>query len=88
MNLEFPEKRNETNAERGSNNQLKPQEMRVRFRSCCGSFGCLCIMHYNFTRIHRTLKITPAMAANATAKLWEMSDMVKVPEDWKIANAA
>ena len=38
-------------------------------------------MHYNFVRIHQTLKVTPAMAANVTSKLWEMSDMVKVLED-------
>jgi IS1 family transposase len=40
-------------------------------------------MHYNFVRIHQTLKITPAMAASITDKLWEMSDMVKVLEDWE-----
>jgi IS1 family transposase len=37
-------------------------------------------MHYNFVRIHQTLKITPAMAAGVTPKLWEMSDMVAVLE--------
>jgi hypothetical protein len=42
-------------------------------------------MHYNFVRIHQTLKITPAMAAGVTPKLWEMSDMVKVLEDWEVA---
>jgi hypothetical protein len=30
--------------------------------------------------------ITPAMAARVTPKLWEMSDMVKVLEDWEAAN--
>src|SRR5664279_977455 len=40
-------------------------------------------MHYNFVRLHQTLKITPAMAAGVTDKLWEMSDMVKVFEDWE-----
>jgi IS1 family transposase len=40
-------------------------------------------MHYNFVRIHKTLKITPAMAANVTPKLWEMSDMVGVLENWE-----
>jgi IS1 family transposase len=40
-------------------------------------------MHYNFVRIHQTLKITPAMAAGVTPALWEMSDMVKVLEDWE-----
>ncbi len=40
-------------------------------------------MHYNFVRIHQTLKITPAMAANVTRKLWEMSDMVAALEEWE-----
>jgi len=43
-------------------------------------------MHYNFVRIHQTLKITPAMAAGVTSKLWEMSDIVKVLEDWEAKN--
>jgi hypothetical protein len=43
-------------------------------------------MHYNFVRIHQTLKITPAMAAGATPKLCEMSDIVKVLEAWEAAN--
>ena len=45
-------------------------------------------MHYNFVRIHQTLKITPAMAAGVTGKLWEMVDMVKVLEDWEAFQAA
>jgi IS1 family transposase len=40
-------------------------------------------MHYNFVRIHQTLKITPSMAAGVTPKLWEMSDMVNVLEAWE-----
>jgi hypothetical protein len=40
-------------------------------------------MHYNFVRIHQTLKVTPAMAAGVTPKLWEMPDMVKLLEDWE-----
>ena len=43
----------------------------------------LYFIHYNFVRIHQTLKITPAMAAGVTKKLWEMSDLVKVLEDWE-----
>jgi hypothetical protein len=38
-------------------------------------------MHYNFVRIHQTWKVTPAMAAGVTPKLWEMSDMVKILEE-------
>jgi len=33
-------------------------------------------MHYNFVRIHKTLRVTPAMAANLTDKLWSMNDVV------------
>ena len=45
-------------------------------------------MHYNFVRIHQTLRVTPAMAAGVTPKLWEMSDMVKVLEDWEASRDA
>jgi len=45
-------------------------------------------MHYNFVRIHKTLRTTPAMAAGVTPKLWEMADMVKVLEDWEASQIA
>ncbi len=41
-------------------------------------------MHYNFVRIHQTLRCTPAMAAGVSANLWELDDMVKVLEEWEI----
>jgi IS1 family transposase len=41
------------------------------------------MMHYNFVRIHQTLRCTPAMAAGVTTKLWEVADVVKVLEDWE-----
>jgi IS1 family transposase len=40
-------------------------------------------MFYNFVRIHQTLKITPAMAAGVTDKLWEIGDVVAVIEAWE-----
>ena len=40
-------------------------------------------MYYNFVRIHQTLKVTPAMAAGVTDRLWEISDIVKLPDDWQ-----
>jgi hypothetical protein len=43
-------------------------------------------MHYNFVRIHQTLRITPEMAAGVTGKLWEMADMVAVLERWESSN--
>ena len=33
-------------------------------------------MHYNFVRVHETLRITPAMAAGVTDKLWSIEDIV------------
>jgi IS1 family transposase len=35
-------------------------------------------MHYNFCRIHQTTRVTPAMAAGVTDKLWDMTDVVKI----------
>jgi hypothetical protein len=32
-------------------------------------------MHYNFVRIHQTLRVTPAMAAGVTDRLWSVEDM-------------
>ncbi len=40
-------------------------------------------MHYNFVRIHQTLRCTPAMAAGVTSKLWELTDMVRPLEEWE-----
>jgi hypothetical protein len=40
-------------------------------------------MFYNFVRIHQTLKVTPAMAAGVTDKLWEVSDIVAVIGAWE-----
>jgi hypothetical protein len=33
-------------------------------------------MHYNFVRIHQTLRITPAMAAGVSDRLWAINDLV------------
>jgi hypothetical protein len=43
-------------------------------------------MYYNFVRIRQTLRVTPAMAASVTKKLWEVSDIVEVLEQWELAN--
>jgi hypothetical protein len=40
-------------------------------------------MNYNFCRIHKTLRIAPAMAAGVTDRLWEIGYIVKVLEDWE-----
>jgi hypothetical protein len=38
---------------------------------------------YNFVRIHKTLRTTPAIAAGVTKRLWEMGDIVNVLEAWE-----
>jgi IS1 family transposase len=40
-------------------------------------------LYYNFVRIHKTLKVTPAIAAGVTDRLWEVADMVTVLEAWE-----
>src|SRR5258707_12971745 len=43
-------------------------------------------MHYNFARVHQTLRCTPAMAAGVTDRLWEVSDIVDILEAWEMKN--
>ncbi len=38
-------------------------------------------MYYNFCRIHQTLRVTPAMAAGITDKLWDIDAIVKLVEE-------
>jgi hypothetical protein len=33
-------------------------------------------MHYNFCRIHQTLRVTPAMAAGVSQHVWEVSELL------------
>lgn len=44
-------------------------------------------MHYNFVRVHSSLKMTPAMAAGVTSRLWEMTDLVEMIEAWEIRSS-
>ncbi len=39
-------------------------------------------MHYNFCRIHKSLKVTPAMAASVSQTLWSLEDVVKMADDY------
>jgi IS1 family transposase len=43
---------------------------------------------YNFIRIHRKLRMTPAMAAGVTTRLWEVSDLVALLETSESKKAA
>ncbi len=39
------------------------------------------MMYYNFVRIHKTLRVTPAMAAGVTDRLWDIADVAKLVEE-------
>ena len=42
----------------------------------------LYFMFYNFCKIHKSLRVTPAMEAGVSATLWEISDIVAlIPEE-------
>jgi hypothetical protein len=40
-------------------------------------------LYYNFVRVHKTLRTSPAMAAGITKRLWEMRDVVEMLEAWE-----
>lgn len=37
-------------------------------------------MYYNFCRIHKTLRVTPAMEAGLTKDIWEIEDILKLTQ--------
>ena len=37
-------------------------------------------VHYNYVRIHKTLGMTPVMAAGVDQRLWEMRDLVELAD--------
>ena len=38
-------------------------------------------MYYNFVRIHQTLRVTPAMEAGITDRLWTLEDIAKLADE-------
>ncbi|WP_438482546.1 IS1 family transposase [Oleiharenicola lentus] len=46
------------------------------FRASLG----LAFAYYNFVRVHGALRVTPAMAAGVTTRIWEVSDLVGLSE--------
>jgi hypothetical protein len=53
---------------------------KVENHACAIALHC---MFYNFVRVHKTLKITPAMAAGVTKRHREMTDIVDVIDAWE-----
>ena len=43
----------------------------------------ICFMHYNFLRIHQTLRTPPAMAAGVVDTLWSLEDIVRIVDEWE-----
>ena len=39
------------------------------------------MMYYNFVRVHKTLRVTPAMEAGVSDRLWEIADIAKLVVD-------
>jgi hypothetical protein len=45
----------------------------------------LYFVFYNFVRIHKTHRMTPAMAAGVTDKLWAMDDIARLVDEAELA---
>jgi IS1 family transposase len=45
-------------------------------------------MHYNFCRIHKTLRVTPAMAAGLSSHVWSIDELLQLLENQEAKKAA
>lgn len=43
-------------------------------------------MHYNFCRIHKALRVTPAMKIGISDHLWDLEDIVELLENKEESN--
>jgi IS1 family transposase len=46
----------------------------------------LFFMYYNFARVHKTLRCSPAMAARVDSRLWEIKDIVEMIAGYENSN--
>jgi IS1 family transposase len=53
-----------------------------KFDNHCHALA-LYFVWYNFARIHKAHKTSPAMAAGITDKLWDMADIVRIIDDYE-----
>lgn len=58
-----------------------------KFDNHCHALA-LYFVWYNFVRTHKAHKLSPAMAAGLTDRLWEMSDVVKLIDDYEASRKA
>lgn len=47
-----------------------------------GHAVALHFMHYNFCRIHQTLRVTPAMQAGLSQHVWSLEDVVRMSDEY------
>jgi hypothetical protein len=45
-------------------------------------------MHYNFCRVHQTLRVTPAMEAGLTTRVWSIAELVNLANPTADSRAA
>ena len=45
-------------------------------------------MHYNFCKIHQSLRITPAMASGVSDHVWELSELIETTMALRVARSA
>lgn len=91
----FPELISTSHAER---NNLTIRMQSRRFTRLTNAFSksvenhrlavAIHFVHYNFVRIHQTLRCTPAMAAGLTHRVWELADIIRLLEVEEVALAA
>jgi IS1 family transposase len=53
-----------------------------------GHAVALHFMHYNFCRIHKTLRVTPAMEAGIADHVWSLEELVSLLEAIEVSQAA
>jgi len=53
-----------------------------------GHAVALYFMHYNFCRVHKTLRVTPAMEAGIADHVWTLDELVSLLESKVLAPAA
>ena len=45
-------------------------------------------MHYNFCRVHQTLRVTPAMEAGVADHIWTITEMLSILDSKQSENKA
>lgn len=53
-----------------------------------GHAVALYFMHYNFCRVHKTLRVTPAMEAGIADHVWSMEELISLLDLRVVSNAA